>query len=302
MPFAQGSRSDLSYVVESSFGVTPSSPAMIDLPFSTHSLNLAKERVQGSDNQSDRMPRTDRHGNRSVAGDIVADLRATDYDDLLESGFFSLIDSTGVMKIGTTPKFMSFEDGAQDITQFRQFSGLGVSSIGFSIAPNQMVKTTFSMVGKDMIQAQTPLDATPTDASGNEPFDSFSGEIRENDIVIGIVTSVDFSITNSLSPNFVVGSQATPQLSYGMAVVEGTLSAYYEDNALIDKFINEVETSLQATVTDLASGNNYTFLMPRVKLNGSDIPHSDPQSRTISIPFVSLYDVTEATNLKLTKS
>ena len=73
MAFSQGSRSSLSYIVESTFGTTPAGN-FTNLPFSTHSLNLTKDRVAGNDIQSDRMPRVDRHGNRQTSGDIVVDL------------------------------------------------------------------------------------------------------------------------------------------------------------------------------------------------------------------------------------
>ena len=52
MAFAQGSRSSLSYIVESTFGTTPSGN-FTNLPFSTHSLNLTKDRVAGTDIQAD---------------------------------------------------------------------------------------------------------------------------------------------------------------------------------------------------------------------------------------------------------
>ena len=83
MPFSQGSRSGLSYVAETVFGTTPGTPALIQLPYTTHSLDLTKDRVTGNDIQPDRMPRVDRHGNRTMSGDIVADLRKADYDPFL---------------------------------------------------------------------------------------------------------------------------------------------------------------------------------------------------------------------------
>lgn len=302
MAFAQGSRSGLSYVVETTFGTTPSSPAMLTIPYNSHTLNLNKQRVQGNDIQSDRIPRTDRHGNRNSAGNIVVDMRADDYDDLLESAFFNTFTSAGVLTPGTTAQYLSIEDRALDITQYRQFTGMAVSSMSMSIAPNQMVITTFDMVGKDMTQAQTSLDSSPTAASGKEPFDSFTGTIKDGGSAINTVTSIDFSITNSLAPTFVVGSASTPQLEYGMAVVEGTMVVYYEDAALIDKFINETASSIEIAVTDSASTDTYTFLIPEVKYNGGDNPVSDPQSRTVTLPFVGIYDSVESTNIKLTKS
>jgi len=306
MPFSQGSRAGLSYVVESTFGTTPGTPSLIQLPYTTHSLDLTKERVTGTDIQPDRMLRVDRHGNRSVAGDIVADLRKGDYDPFLESAFFNTF-STNVLKVGTTPKFFSIEDAATDITQFRLFTGMAVSSLAVSIRPNQMVTGTFSMVGKDMTISGTSVDATKTASSGNAPFDAYSGALSIGNAggslsSSAIVTGIDFTINNALAPTFVVGSASTPQLEYGMATVEGTITAYFEDATLINRFINETETGLQVVVDDPTGSSDYTWLFPRVKINGASVPVDNPTSRIVTLPFVALYDTVEATNIKLTRS
>lgn len=306
MAFSQGSRAGLSYVVESTFGTTPGTPALVQLPYTTHSLNLSKERVTGTDIQPDRMLRVDRHGNRTAAGDIVADLRKGDYDPFLESAFFNTF-SSNVLKVGTTPKFFSIEDAATDISQFRLFTGMAVSSLAVSIRPNQMVTGTFSMVGKDMSISGTSVDPTKTASSGNAPFDAYSGALSIGDTGGGlsaaaIVTGIDFTINNALAPTFVVGSASTPQLEYGMATVEGTITAYFEDAALINRFLNETETALQVVVDDPTGSSDYTWLFPRVKINGADVPVDNPTSRIITLPFVALYDTTEATNIKLTRS
>lgn len=306
MAFSQGSRAGLSYVPEVTFGTTPVTPALIQLPYTTQSLNLTKERVTGNDIQPDRMLRVDRHGNRSVAGDIVTDLRKGDYDAFLESAFFNSF-STNVLKIGTTPKYFSIEDAATDIAQFRLFTGMSVSSLAVSIKPNQMVTGTFSMVGKDMTISGTSVDATKTASSANQPFDSYSGALSIGTAggslsSAAIVTGIDFTINNALAPTFVVGSASTPQLEYGMATVEGTITAYFEDASLINRFISETATGLQVVVDDPTGLSDYTWLFPRVKINGADVPVDSPTSRIITMPFVALYDTTEATNISLTRS
>jgi hypothetical protein len=308
MAFAQGSRSELRFIAENTFGVTPNSPTFARLPVKTHSLNLSKERLEGNDIQADRMPRVDRHGNRNAAGSIEVDLRKGDYDEFLESAMFSTFNTNNVMKIGTTPKFLTIEDASLDISQFRLFTGMAVSTASFSIAPNQMVNTTFEMVGKNMTQNATTASTggAPTAITGNPPFDSYNGSIFEGGVgtsdLLGIVTSLDFSITNSLAPTFVVGSDATPQLEFGRAVIEGTMNVYYDNATLINKFINETETSIQVSVASPGGTDAYTFLLPRVKINGANVPLANPQSRIIELPFVSLFDATEGSNLVLTRS
>ena len=303
MAFAQGSRSSLSLIAESAFGTTPSTPTFANLPFNTHSLDLTKDRVEGNEIQADRMPRVDRHGNKQAGGSIEVDLRKGDFDGLFESAFLNTY-STNVLKIGTTPKYFSFEDAANDIAQFRLFTGMAVSSLNVSIAPNQMVTGTFDLVGKTMTQAGTTASTggTPTASSTNAPFDSYSGTITDGGSGLAIVTSLDFSLTNSFAPTFVIGSDSAQQLEFGRAVVEGTMTVYYEDATLINKFLNETESALSVSVDDPTGASSYTFDFPRVKYNGAAVPVQNPASRLITIPFVSLFDTAEGTNLKLTRS
>ena len=299
MAFAQGSRSSLSYITETTFGTTPSGNFQ-NLPFSTHSLNLTKDRVTGNDIQADRMPRVDRHGNRQVAGDIVVDLRDTDYDDFLAAAMLNAW-SSDVLKVGVTPKYFSIEDYAADIDQARLFTGCTVSSMAISLAPNQMVTTTFGMVGKNMtISATEKTQDAPT---GAQPFDAYSGDLAignvGNSSAVAIVTGLDFTLTNSFAPTFVIGDDSAPSLEYGQAVVEGTLTAYFEDAALINRFLNEVESELVVSVDDPTGLNAYTFTFPKIKINSADVGVDGPTSRMINLSFVALYDSTEGTNLKI---
>ena len=302
MPFSQGSRSSLSFVTEVTFGTTPAGN-FTNLPFSTHSLNLAKDRVAGNDIQSDRMPRVDRHGNRQVAGDIVVDLRDGVYDTFLESAMLNTW-ATNVLKVGVTPKFLSIEDYAADIDQARLFTGMTVSTMGISLAPNQMVTTTFGMVGKDMTVSAT--QKTQTAAANNAPFDAYSGDIAIGNVgsssAVAIVTGLDFTLNNSFAPTFVIGDSSAPSLEYGRAEVEGTITAYFEDTALINRFLNETETELEVSVNDPTGTNAYTFLFPRIKINSADVPVDGPTSRIINMSFVALFDATEASNLVITRA
>jgi hypothetical protein len=287
MAFAQGSRSSLAYIAETSFGTTPSTPTFANLPINSHSLDLTKDRVEGNEIQADRMTRVDRHGNKQAGGSIEVDLRKGDYDELLESAFFNSY-ATNVLKVGTTPKFFTIEDAANDISQFRLFTGMAVSTASFSIAPNQMVTATFDMVGKGMTQAGTTgsTGGAPTPSTTNSPFDSYSGTITDGGSGISIVTSIDFSLSNSLAPTFVVGADNAQSLEFGSAVVEGTMTVYYEDETLINKFLNETESSITVSVDDPTGSNAYTFEFPRVKYNGASVPLQNPQSRLITLPFV----------------
>lgn len=307
MPFSQGSRSSLSYITESTFGTTPAGN-FTNIPFNTHSLDLTKERVQGNEIQADRMTRVDRHGNSQVGGDIAVDLRADDFDTFMESAMFGTWDTSPTtapdeLKIGTTPKYFSIEDYAADIDQARLFTGCAVSTMAVSMAPNQMVTTTFGVVGKGMTISQT--EKTQDASAGTQPFDAYSGSLAIGNVgassVITSISTIDFTLNNSLAPTFVVGSATTPQLEYGMASVEGNFSAYFEDTSLIDRFLNEVESELIIAVNDPTGANEYTFVFPKIKINSANVGVSGPTSRMIEVAWAGIYDSTSGTNMMITR-
>jgi len=299
MAFAQGSRSSLSYIVESTFGTTPAGNFQ-NLPFTSHSLNMTKDRVEGTDIQADRMSRVDRHGNRQVAGDITADLRDTDYDDFLEAAMLNTWDGN-VLKVGTVPKYFSIEDYAADIDQARLFTGCSVNTLSVALAPNAMVTGTFGIVGKDMVISAT--EKTQDAATGAAPFDAYSGDLEIGGSVAAIVTAMDFTITNGFAPTFVVGDDSAPSLEVGNAVVEGSISAYFENADLLNRFIDETETSLKVTVGDNESTpNTMEFFFPRCKINSADVGVDGPTSRVIALSFIALRDEGTETNLRITRT
>jgi hypothetical protein len=309
MTFAQGARSRLTIAPETTFGVTTTPVVAKTLPFRSHSVNLTKERVQGSDILSDRQQFVDRHGNRAVGGSIEVDLRRGDYDRLLESAFFNTFNVSNQLLIGTTPQFFTLEDGALDITQFRRFTGCMVSTATFNLAPNQMVQTTFDIVGRDMVQAAVSHDSTPDAPSNYQPFGSFEGTLLEGGVTTNselcIVSALQFSISNDVSPAHVIlcddNASRAAQMQFGMATIEGTMTVYYKDAALINKFLNETESSLSVTVDSPSGADDYTFYFPRIKYNGASVPVANMQSRMIELPFVALRDSVTGYALRLTR-
>jgi hypothetical protein len=111
---------------------------------------------------------------------------------------------------------------------------------------------------------------------------------------------MDFTLTNSFAPTFVIGSDSAPQLEVGRAEIEGSLSVYYEDAAMINRFLNETETELDVTVGDGSNTLNFNF--PRAKINSADVGVGGPTSRIITMSFVALYNTADDTNLVITRS
>ena len=67
---AQGSRSLVSKVAEVNWGVTPVTPSMVAVPYTTFNVNLTKDVHEDLSIRADRRERFSLHGNRTIAGDL----------------------------------------------------------------------------------------------------------------------------------------------------------------------------------------------------------------------------------------
>ena len=158
------------------------------------------------------------------------------------------------------------------------------------------------MIGKAFSVASTAISwATYSAETTTAPFDSFTGSITEGGSSIAVVTSIDLSIDNGMEALYVVGSDETLLPSIGKSTVTGSITAYFEDATLIDKFIAETASSLSFVLTDLA-GNSYTFDLPNIKYNSGNPEVGGPGAITVTLDFVALYDETTGSQIEITRS
>lgn len=299
MANAKGIITEYGYIPEVTFGTTPASPALIELPVNTANFGKEISDIVSQEIKANRQTTDQRQGTYHVMASFEAEMAATDYDPFFESAFMSAI-ATNVLKIGSTFKHFSIEERMQDIAKYRLYKGLTVNKFTLSANPNEIVKLNFEMLGKEMVTSGTSADASLTAASSNLKMTALTGTISEGGSSIAIVTGFNLELNNGLAPTHVIGSKLTPELEYGWASVSGSLSAYFPDEALFTKFANDTSTTLELAITDGTS--TYTFLVPKVKYSSHDLALSNEQSRIQELKFIGLYDATEATALKLTKS
>ena len=299
MAFATGGFHGLAYVPEVTFGTTPVTPTMVSLRHTTCGLVLNKDAFQSAELRSDRQISDFRHGTYQVNGDVGFELSYGEYDPILEAGLFGTW-TTDVLKAGTTEKFFTIEREFSDITQYGVFTGCYINTFNLSIAANAIVTGTFGVVGKSASYSGAPLDAAPTASQTNSPFDSFTGTLDEGGSTIAVVTAIDISIDNGVTPAFVVGSNSSARNVAGRSNVTGTVTAFFEDATLLNKFINETESSLELTLGS-GTATSYVIELPRIKYSGGDNSVNDEGPIEITMPFQALYDSSEATNIKITR-
>jgi len=288
---ALGSRFKAAYAVEDSWAELGDSPTVYDLRVTSFGVNLSRDSFTSNEIRSDRQTADQRQGMDDISGDLGIELSYGAFDDLIASAMFNDWDSDDNIIIGTTQKSLRLQKAFTDIGECHEFPGCVISSWSVTVEPNAMVTGSFSVMGKTMKTTQT-LDGAVTKAS-NAPFDSFSGYIREatsdptSSDNIAVVTGVDFSVENNLTPLQVVGARQAQGLAEGRANVTGNLSAYFASSELLNRFLNETETMLEFQLVD-ESSNTLTFSFPRIKFTGSDISVDGEGPVTMSLPFTAL--------------
>jgi hypothetical protein len=306
MTIATGARHNLSYKVESVYGTSPTGPYQAIRHTGT-TLGLSKDAIESEELREDRQVAHFRHGTKSVGGDINFELSYGSFDDLLEAtlcGTWALgVDEFGdpapagvdTLEPGSTARSFTIERHFGDIDQAMKMSGCQFNSMSLSVAPNSMVTGSFSLLGKDMATITATETATSA-ANANQPFDGFTGSITEGGSSIAVVTALELTIENGMEPSYVVGDDTSLQSPLGKSTVNGSITAYFEDPTLINKFINETSSTLEFVLQDL-DGNQYTFGLPNVKYNSGNPETSGPGQITVTLDFVGLYDSTVGSQL-----
>lgn len=297
---SQGARHSVSYVAESTFGTTPGTPSMLEFRNTGTTLGVQKDSFTSEEIRNDRQIVDMRHGVRKASGDLNFELSYGAFDDWLEAVMFSTW-STNVLKAGVTAKSFTVERAFADVSEFQPFTGVMANTMSLNIVPNGMVTGTLGLIGTGvMTPASSALDAAVSAAAANPPFDGFTGSITEGGSSAQ-VTSLDIEINNNLNPVYVIGSDTAPQVLAGRSIVTGNLSAFFESEALLNKFLAETESSLSVTLEG-AAGGDLTILLPRIKYTAAslDVTNAD-DGILVQMPWQALRDVSEATNIKITR-
>ncbi len=288
---ADGARHALSYIVESSYGVCPGTPGFTPIRHRGISGGLTKDTFISETLRSDRQIEDMRHGAKKIAFDIPIELSYTSFDPLIEATLCGTW-SADVCKAGTTRRSYTIESDFADITtgRYHRFLGCVFNTMQLQINANAMVTGSFGVVGQDITVADAAVaGATYADPATTSPFDSFSGTIDEGGSPIAVVTEISLNLDNGVAPRFVVGSDLTLLPSMLRSTLTGQVTAYFENSTLLNKFVNETESSIEVVLEDLA-GNTHTIYLPRIKYTGGPVNVQGFGPITIALPFQALYE------------
>ena len=315
---AEASAHKLSYVQESVIGETPVNPTFQHLPDTRTTLALAKDTLQTERLTGNRFPSQPRTGARTVGGDIPANLSFEAYDDLISSALQGdFIDDpfdpdqdliqTQTAKAGNTRKSFSFlrefsdleNDGDGVKRPFLLYKGCEVASWSITATANALAQSTFTIFGLDM---EDPAPAAPAGTSYFDPirteaFDTFSGSLEIDGAAKCIVTDYNLNINNGHAARYTVGCSSSLDAMVGQSIAGGSITAYFDNMDLYNKFIQESAMSLKLTLAD-SRGNQLIIFLPNLRIiSGTQPDVSGDGSITIPINFSAHEEATLGTHV-----
>lgn len=192
---------------------------------------------------------------------------------------------------GLTMRSFTIEQHYPDIDVSELFLGCRIGDMAVSLPPTGMATCNFGIQGLNMnvrTGAQAPVYASPTAAPTTGVLAAPNGSLSVAGAPQAIITQLDFTMTNSLNTQPVVGSNFVPDIFYGRQIVNGTLSAYFDDEILLNYFVNETEVHLQVQLDDANGTDFLCFRMPRVKLMGGTKTLGPDGGVILQCPFQAL--------------
>lgn len=212
-----------------------------------------------------------------------------------------IISERATIKAGTTRKSYSIERIFDDQTgnKYHRYDGVEFSGLKISVTPDKIASVSLSTVGQGSSLGSAILSgATYQTAQTTTPMVAFNATIQEGGGAIASVTEISLTIENGHEARYVVGSTETLRPSIGRSKVSGQITVYFDDSTMLQKFIDETESSLSFELFDPV-GNSYAFTIGKLKYTGGQPDVKGEGPITLSMPFQALYNSADATAIKV---
>ncbi len=174
--------------------------------------------------------------------------------------------------------------------KYQVFNGVALNELAMSIQPETVVGGTLNLLGMSAaaMASSSISGVDPRAAAAHSPFDAFTGNVFEGGSIATVVTGLDFTLSNNRALAAVIGSKFSPDVFEGRAVISGTMTAFFEDEVLFNKFIDETESSIWVKLEETVATNFLSIVFPRVKYTGGEIDPPAEGPVPLSMPFQAL--------------
>jgi hypothetical protein len=212
--------------------------------------------------------------------------------------------ATSRLTNGSTQKSFSIERQSTDIGEYWCYSGQVPGTWEFSLGSGALTTHSISMTGRRAVRnTSTHLPGAAVESSAFDVHSSASGSVCllwvDGAPLVGtFVQSLSFSYDNAIEAQTAACDIGAVGVRSGTIALTGSMSIYFANGDLFDKFATNTNISLTFSSVD-SNGNGYVFTMPKVNissLGGANASAKD-QDMMVDIEFEALRDLGNANPL-----
>jgi len=168
---------------------------------------------------------------------------------------------------GVTPKSFTIEKEFADVSSFAQYTGMRATSMSLNFESQNILTGSIGFTGLGQATASATIASATTAGSTNKVMNASGnvGRVWEGgQAVTGIAfQSISLDINNNPREQAKVGSDTLAGVGTGRCEITGNVTAYFENNSLIDKFTAGTKSNFRFQIDDL-DGNSYVVDVPLV--------------------------------------
>jgi hypothetical protein len=187
----------------------------------------------------------------AITHTLTNEVATTDIDTGDKIGTGSLCSTVSILtwyrgKCGTVDKYV--------VTKGVEFTGFS-----FEVAVNAQVTGSFPLLGRSQDFKGLPAGSTFAPDTTTRAFSGVDGKVLVDNTIEAFITSATLTNDNEASSQYELGDKAVSFIERGRATNTVSMSGFMEDTDLIERFVNEVETSIAIVLNGLDGSMSFTY-------------------------------------------
>jgi len=305
--FAMADGSQLAYIKEEAWGITPATPAWQVLRLTGESLKVTRETKTSAEITPERDVMDHIQVAGGAAGGINFELSYGAYDALFESLMYNEWESN-VLKNGVLQVPLSFEKKlliAEDTYSYLRYTGMIANSMSLNIAAGDVISGSFDFMGKGgSVAAAAIASSTYVDATTEDVINATShiAALTFGSFTSPKVLSVSLNVSNNLMNAPVLGSLDSGDIGAGQFNVSGSIELYFDNPDVYSAYLAATASSLTITLGTVTT-KKYTISLPKIKFSDAEIYAGSQNSYVMcSVPFQAIYDSVSECTMQITRA
>ena len=297
----RGSKTKLVAIAETTYGTTPATPVMIEMPVTDinpqNSVDLLKS------NQIRSHPFVDQisEGMFHWAIDLGFELQDNTHDNLLQTMFGGTI-TTKTLKVADALSSMTFEHQHPDGPFYDVYTGVYFSKFDVSVSSGDKSPIKCKLTGAakgGTLENSATIASSVTAATSTVPF-----VFADATLTIGgaarPVTACSFSLNRAVNPLNLIGTRLTDQFVPDAVTLTGQMTIPYEDALESARLTGFTDAALVIKASSQDTTKFRQFAIPKVKYTKLVKQVQNRGAILQVIDFEAYYDTSSATIMTMT--